>query len=82
LFAVIVGDVAILAVAVTGVVLVSGSAGAKQSTALVSILTAAFTAIGTLTTAYFGIKAAANTAKSTYGHPPAAPTTTVPPTGQ
>ena len=35
-----------------------------SSTAVVSILSSAFTAVGTLTTASFGIKASANTAKN------------------
>jgi hypothetical protein len=62
LIAVVVGDVAIAIAATLGVIAVKdGSAG---SASVVSILTSAFTAVGTLTTAYFGIKAVANTAQS------------------
>jgi hypothetical protein len=56
------GDVAIALAAIWGVIKVSGSASSGSS--LVAILTSAFTAIGTMTTAYFGIKSAANTAQS------------------
>lgn len=60
LAAVIVGDAVICAAAILGVFEV-GSSTTRGST-VVAILTAAFTAVGTLTTAYFGIKAIANTA--------------------
>jgi hypothetical protein len=53
---------------------------------IVGILTAAFTAVSTLTTAYLGIKAVSNTAKSialgdtrARTMPPAAPVPQVPP---
>jgi hypothetical protein len=62
LLAVVVGDVAIAAGAILGLLLASGSDGRAQI--VVSILGGAFTAIGTLTTAYFGIRAASNTAQS------------------
>jgi hypothetical protein len=39
----------------------------------VAILTSAFTAIGTMTTAYFGIKSMSNTAQSYASPGPAAP---------
>jgi hypothetical protein len=62
LIAVVMGDVAIAIAAIWGVVEVNGAK--SSSTIVVSILSSAFTAIGTLTTAYFGIKATANTAKN------------------
>jgi hypothetical protein len=73
---VVFGDVAIAVAAVFGVVKAGGGTNAAQ---VVSILTSAFTAIGTMTTAYFGIRAASNTAQSavkgvTGGEPPAPPT--------
>jgi uncharacterized membrane protein YgcG len=63
LIAVAVSDVVIAVAAIWGVVLVHKS-GNVNATSVVSILTSAFTAIGTLTTAYLGIKASANTAKN------------------
>jgi hypothetical protein len=62
LAAVAVSDVVIVAAAIVGVVLVHN--GSSSSTSVVSILSSAFTAVGTLTTAYLGIKASANTAKN------------------
>jgi len=68
------GDAAIAAAAIWGVVKFAGS----QNAALVaSILTSSFTAIGTLTAAYFGIRAASNTAQSMVA---AAPRQTTPKT--
>lgn len=55
------GDVAIAVAAILGVVKFSSTAA--SSSALVAILTSAFTAIGTMTTAYFGIRSSANTAQ-------------------
>ncbi len=60
--AVLVGDVVIAVAAIFGVLALKGSAPPTDS--IVAILSSAFTAIGTLTTAYFGIKATANTAKT------------------
>jgi hypothetical protein len=60
LLVVVFGDVAIAAAAVWGIV----KSGTSANTQLVAILTSAFTAIGTMTTAYFGIRAASNTAQS------------------
>jgi arginine exporter protein ArgO len=62
LLAVVVSDVAIAFAAILGVVIIRHDSA--SSTAVVSILSSAFTAMGTLTTAYFGIKASANTAKN------------------
>jgi hypothetical protein len=60
LFVVVGGDVAIALAAVLGIVVTSG-AGSDQ---VVAILTSAFTAISSMTSAYFGIRAASNTAQS------------------
>lgn len=60
LLVVIGGDVTITVAAIVGVRLTSG----KGSEALVAILTSAFTAISSMTSAYFGIRAASNTAQS------------------
>jgi len=62
LLAVAIGDLAIAVAAILGLTLTSSTdAGRAQ---VVSILSGAFTAIGTLTTAYFGIRAVSNTAQS------------------
>ena len=55
------GDVAIVVAAVLGVIKAAGASASTSS--IVAILTSAFTAIGTMTTAYFGIKSSANTAQ-------------------
>jgi hypothetical protein len=62
LWVVIAGDVAIAAAAIWGIVKTAGTATTNSPT--VAILTSAFTAIGTMTTAYFGIRATSNTAQS------------------
>lgn len=62
LWVVVGGDVAIAIAAVWGVVKTASAAPANSPT--VAILTSAFTAIGTMTTAYFGIKSMSNTAQS------------------
>jgi hypothetical protein len=62
LLVVAVGDVAIVVAAIVGIVQVSGDAA--DTTSIAAILSSAFTAIGTMTTAYFGIRAATNTAQS------------------
>jgi len=63
LYAVLASDVAIAIAAIAGVLIIRHDSA--STTAVVSILSSAFTAVGTLTTAYFGIKATANTAKNT-----------------
>jgi hypothetical protein len=68
LLVVVGGDIAIAIAAVLGVAKASGSGAAV--TAIVSILTSAFTAIGTMTTAYFGIRAMSNTAQSSMAAQP------------
>lgn len=62
LLVVAVGDVAIVIAAVFGIVKVAGST--THATSVVAILSSGFTAVGTMTTAYFGIRAASNTAQS------------------
>ncbi|WP_330339059.1 hypothetical protein [Streptomyces sp. NBC_00557] len=59
LLAVIVSNLAIAGVAMFGVWRLDG-----DESVIVGILTAAFTAVSSMTTAYLGIKAVANTAKS------------------
>src|SRR4029450_7108490 len=84
LWVVVGGDVAIAAAAVYGVI---KSGSGQNATQIVAILTSAFTAIGTMTTAYFGIRAASNTAQAavsgSYGGPttPATGGPTTPATG-
>lgn len=66
LIAVVVGDVAIALAAILGIVhfATSGTVSSPVLPQVVAILSSAFTAIGTMTTAYFGIKSISNTAKS------------------
>lgn len=61
MWVVIGGDVAIAAAAGFGVWKTAGSANTAP---MIAILTSAFTAISTMTTAYFGIKTMSNTAQS------------------
>lgn len=70
LWVVIGGDVAIAFAAVWGVVKTGGTTATNSPT--IAILTSAFTAIGTMTTAYFGIKSMSNTAQS-YAPPSTTP---------
>ncbi len=82
LYVVVLGDAAIAVAAIFAVVLISrhtpaagagGSGGSGIDTpSIVSILTSAFTAIATMTTAYFGIRAASNTAQASMGNTPTA----------
>ena len=65
LAAVVAGDAAIAIAAIVGIIHFAGSGSSNQALPqVVAILSGAFTAIGTMTTAYFGIKAISNTAKS------------------
>ncbi|WP_328418416.1 hypothetical protein OG470_32450 [Micromonospora sp. NBC_00389] len=61
LLVVVMGDAVIAAAAIVGLVVLDSSSANGQA---VAILTSAFTAIGSITTAYFGIRAATNTAQS------------------
>jgi hypothetical protein len=71
LYAVIAGDIAIALAAILGIThfATSGTASAQILPQVVAILSSAFTAIGTMTTAYFGIKSMANTANNLAGPP-------------
>jgi hypothetical protein len=71
LTAVIAGDVAIAVAAILGIThfATSAPANAQILPQIVAILSSAFTAIGTMTTAYFGIKSMANTATNLAGPP-------------
>lgn len=73
---VVAGDIAIALAAIWGVVKVTDASGSNGSS-LVAILTSAFTAIGTMTTAYFGIKSMSSTAQSVSA-PSTSPATTQP----
>jgi hypothetical protein len=68
LLVVAVGDLAIVIAAFVGIVHVSNSG--THASSIVAILSSGFTAIGTMTTAYFGIRAASNTAQSSMKKPP------------
>jgi hypothetical protein len=59
LFAVMLSNLAIATVAIVGVWRLDG-----DKAVIVGVLTAAFTAVSSMTTAYLGIKAVSNTAKS------------------
>jgi hypothetical protein len=61
LWVVVAGDVAIASAAIYGVI---RSGTGQNATQIVAILTSAFTAVGTMTTAYFGIRAVSNTAQA------------------
>jgi hypothetical protein len=71
LCAVIAGDVAIALAAILGIThfATTSTANSQILPQIVAILSSAFTAIGTMTTAYFGIKSMANTAKNLAGPP-------------
>jgi hypothetical protein len=65
LIAVVAGDTAIAIAAILGITHFAASGTSSQVLPqIVAILSGAFTAIGTMTTAYFGIKAMSNTAKN------------------
>jgi hypothetical protein len=67
LFVVVGGDVAIAVAAIFALVKFAGSA--KADTAVIaSVLSSAFAAIGTMTTAYFGIRESATTAQRSVKH--------------
>ncbi|MEU6143022.1 hypothetical protein ABZ848_21970 [Streptomyces sp. NPDC047081] len=76
--AVFFGDAAVAVAASIGVLHVAGTT--NGSAQIVGILSAAFTAVSTTTTAYFGIKAMSNTAQRNPGiSAPTAPPGTEPP---
>ena len=65
LWVIAISDLVIAVAAIWGVVKISSTSATSSS--IVAILTSAFTAIGTLTTAYFGLKYVTNTAQSLAG---------------
>jgi hypothetical protein len=67
---VVAGDVVIALAAFIGII--KFSSGGVAGASMVAILTSAFTAISTMTTAYFGIKTISNTAQSFARQMPAA----------
>lgn len=67
LIAVVAGDTAIAIAAILGIT--HFAATGNSAAQIVAILSGAFTAIGTMTTAYFGIKAMSNTAKNLHSAP-------------
>ena len=69
LIAVVAGDLAIALAAILGITHFTSSGSSQAVPQIVAILSGAFTAISTMTTAYFGIKAISNTAKNLAGPP-------------
>ncbi|AUG80800.1 hypothetical protein CFP65_6133 [Kitasatospora sp. MMS16-BH015] len=67
-------DLAIFGAALAGVLWLRHGTG-SNATEVAAILTSAFTTIGTMTTAYFGIKSMSNTAVSLRQHEPKDPPT-------
>jgi hypothetical protein len=63
LLVVVGGDVAIAVAAIIALVKFAGSTTSSNNSVLASILSSAFAAIGTMTTAYFGIRESSNTAQ-------------------
>ena len=62
------GDVAITVAVAIALIKSAGSASNASTAVLASILSSAFAAIGTMTTAYFGIRASSNTAQRSIKH--------------
>jgi hypothetical protein len=62
------GDAAIAIAVVIALTKFAGTAGNASTAVLASILSSAFAAIGTMTTAYFGIRASSNTAQRSIKH--------------
>jgi hypothetical protein len=82
--AVVAGDIAIVMAAILGIIYISRASGTSSNAPqIVAILSGGFTAIGTMTTAYFGIKSISNTAQNVTGTRPAGgtPTATTTTTG-
>jgi hypothetical protein len=69
LIAVVAGDLVIALAAILGITHFTSSGNSQSLPQIVAILSGAFTAISTMTTAYFGIKAISNTAKNLAGPP-------------
>ena len=62
------GDIAIAVAVIFALSKFVGSTGGSNSAVLASIMTSAFAAISTMTTAYFGIRASSNTAQRSIKH--------------
>lgn len=62
------GDVAIAVAVAIALTKFAGTAGNASTAVLASILSSAFAAIATMTTAYFGIRASSNTAQRSIKH--------------
>jgi hypothetical protein len=69
LLVVVGGDSAIALGAVLGVVAMNTPSTEAAGAAIVAVLSGAFTAISTMTTAYFGIRSMSNTAQSSIDAP-------------
>jgi hypothetical protein len=80
-FVVVGGDVAIVAAVVVALFKFANATASTSNAVLASLLSSAFAAIGTMTTAYFGIRASSNTAQRSIKHPPSVPTSNPDSTG-
>ena len=72
LYVVVGGDVAIMAAVVIALLKFADTTVGASTAVLAAILSSAFSAIGTMTTAYFGIRASSNTAQRAVKHRPPA----------
>jgi len=81
LYVVVGGDVAIAVAVVVALFKFAGTTGNATTAVLASILSSAFAAIGTMTTAYFGIRATSNLAQRSVKHSAAAAANRPPPPG-
>ena len=68
LYVVVGGDIAIATAAIVALLTFTSSGVSSNGSVLASILSSAFTAIGTMTTAYFGIRSSSNTAQKSIKH--------------
>jgi len=68
LYVVVGGDIAIAAAAVVALFKFAGTTANGSGAVLASVLSSAFAAIGTMTTAYFGIRASSSTAQRSIKH--------------
>ena len=70
LYVVVGGDIAIALAAIIALVKFAGTSANASGAVLASILSSAFAAISTMTTAYFGIRESASTAQRSIKHQP------------
>jgi len=68
LYVVVGGDVAIMAAVVVALFKIADTTVDASTAVLAAILSSAFAAIGTMTTAYFGIRASSTTAQRSIKH--------------